>query len=275
MELTPAAEQILVDPATCSSVYGPVRSWRMGWSLGVDLICVNSVCSFDCVYCQLGRINVRINERRLFVPTDKFRRDLEASDWRRAEVVTFSGSGEPTLAANLGEGIQVAKETTGKPVIVLTNGTLLGDAAVRRELAEADRVFIKLDAATEEGFRRINRPVAGITLETVVRGSESFRAEFPGWLGVQMMFLPNSKDSLEGYLRLLERIRPDEIQVNTPTRPYPDGWYLESRGSHEGVSYPARPLKPLSPKRLREIEDFFQDRLPGVMIKRAPAKEQD
>ncbi|GAB4232141.1 MAG: hypothetical protein Kow00109_04500 [Acidobacteriota bacterium] len=273
MELPLAPEQIRVDPTSCSTVYGPVRSWRVGWSLGIDLICVNSVCSFDCVYCQLGRINVRINERRRFVPSEKVRRDLEASEWRRADVVTFSGSGEPTLAANLGEAIQIVKEVTGKPTLVLTNGTLLGDAGVRAELAQADRVFVKLDAATEESFRRVNRPVDGVTLETVVRGSERFRDEYRGWLGVQMMFLPNSKDSLEDYLPLLERIRPNEVQVNTPTRPYPDGWYLESRGSHDGVSYPARPLKPLPPDRLREIEDFFEQHLPGVLIKRAPVAD--
>ena len=89
-----------------STVYGPVNSWRVGRSLGVDVLCVNSVCSFRCVYCQLGRINVHTAERRVYVPTERVLEDLRASDWRGADVITLSGSGEPTLAANLGEVVR-------------------------------------------------------------------------------------------------------------------------------------------------------------------------
>ena len=145
-----------------SSVYGPVRSWRVGMSLGVDPICINSVCSFNCTYCQLGLIQVRINERQVFVPTDKVMKDLAVSRWREADIITVSGSGEPTLAANLGEIVEGLKAYTGKPVLVLTNGTLLHVPAVQADLNRCDKVFVKLDAATEETFRRINRPVPGV-----------------------------------------------------------------------------------------------------------------
>lgn len=258
-----------------STVYGPVHSWRVGWSLGIDLILVNSICSFNCVYCQLGRIRVHTLERKLFVPTHRVRQDLVQSDWRKADVVTFSGSGEPTLALNLGEAVEAVRDLTGKPQVILTNGTLLHDPQVRQDAARADRVFVKLDAASETTFRRINRPVQGITLESVVAGAEQFRREFQGWLGVQIMFLPNSRDPVEAYLPLLQRIGPNEIQVNTPTRPYPgDEWHLESRGSHGEVRYPARPLKTLSPQRLAEIEDYFEKTLPGVVIRRVPTRRK-
>src|SRR5919205_4089394 len=104
-----------------STVYGPVDSWRVGRSLGVDLLCVNSVCSFRCVYCQLGRINVHTGERRVYVPTEKVLADLRASAWREADIITLSGSGEPTLAANMGEVISEIKGRTHRPVLVLTN----------------------------------------------------------------------------------------------------------------------------------------------------------
>ncbi|MFZ0427293.1 MAG: radical SAM protein [Acidobacteriota bacterium] len=256
-----------IDLARTSTVYGPVPSWRVGASLGVDLICVNSVCSFNCSYCQLGNIQIRTNQRRLFVPTAKVLEDLERSDWRSADIITFSGSGEPTLALNLGEAIVAIRERTCKPTLVLTNGTLLGDRQVRKELGDADRVFVKLDAATDETLRRVNRPVEGVTLEGIVEASCRFRKEYSGWLGLQMMFLPNTRDSLEDYARLIRRIQPNEIQVNTPTRPYPDGWYLASRGSHDGVDYPAHPLKPLSTERLQEIEDALTALLPDVRIR--------
>ncbi len=256
-----------IDLARTSTVYGPVPSWRVGASLGVDLICVNSVCSFNCSYCQLGNIQIRTNQRRLFVPTAKVLEDLERSDWRSADIITFSGSGEPTLALNLGEAIVAIRERTCKPTLVLTNGTLLGDRQVRKELGDSDRVFVKLDAATDETLRRVNRPVEGVTLEGIVEASCRFRKEYSGWLGLQMMFLPNTRDSLEDYARLIRRIQPNEIQVNTPTRPYPDGWYLASRGSHDGVDYPAHPLKPLSTERLQEIEDALTALLPDVRIR--------
>ncbi len=256
-----------IDLSRVTTVYGPVRSWRVGASLGVDLICINSVCSFNCSYCQLGSIQVRTNQRRSFVPTEKVLRDFEVSNWREADVITFSGSGEPTLALNLGEVIAGIKDRTDKPTLVLTNGTLLDRKDVRKELKLSNRVFVKLDAATPETFRRVNRPVASVKLEGIVEAACRFREEYSGWLGLQMMFLPNTRDSLEDYARLIRRIRPNEVQVNTPTRPYPDGWYLASRGSHDGVDYPARPLKPLSTERLQEIEDALTALLPDVRIR--------
>ncbi|HMS11341.1 MAG TPA: radical SAM protein, partial [Pyrinomonadaceae bacterium] len=114
-----------------NSIYGPVDSWRLGRSLGVDVLCVDSICSFECVYCQLGKINRVTTDRGVFVPTEKIIRDLQMADWRSADVITFSGSGEPTLAANLGEIITAIRELTGEPIAILTNSTLLGDANVR------------------------------------------------------------------------------------------------------------------------------------------------
>ena len=113
-----------------SSVYGPVHSWRVGASLGIDLLLTTSTCSFNCIYCQLGDIQLKTAERRIYVPTDRLERDLRQSAWEQADIVTFSGSGEPTLALNLAEAIHLVKEYTNKPVMVLTNATLLHDAAV-------------------------------------------------------------------------------------------------------------------------------------------------
>lgn len=256
-----------VDPATVSTVYGPVKSWRVGASLGIDLLCVNSICSFNCSYCQLGSIQVRIDSRHVFVSTEKVMADLEASDWQSADIITFSGNGEPTLALNLGEVIERIKARTGKPTLVLTNGTLLHREDVRSELLLSDRVYVKLDSATEAGFIRVNRPVPGVTLEGVVESAVKFRELYQGVLGVQIMFLPGTRDTPEDFAALLKRIRPDEVQVNTPTRPYPDAWYLDSRGSHDRVEYPSKPLKPISRQRLIEIQSEFARLLPGIPIR--------
>jgi wyosine [tRNA(Phe)-imidazoG37] synthetase (radical SAM superfamily) len=234
--------------------------------LGVDLLCLNSICSFNCTYCQLGSIQVRINQRRLFVSTKKVLEDLEKSDWPKADIITFSGSGEPTLARNLGEAHSQIKLRTGKPTLLLTNGTQLDQPDLRSELQPFDRVYVKLDAATESSFRRVNRPVEGVTLEGIVEASAQFRSEYKGLLAVQMMLLFSNLDSAEDYASVLKRIQPDEVQINTPTRPYPDSWYLDSRGSHGSVGYPAKPLKLLSPSKVKEMAAEMRRVLPDLKI---------
>jgi wyosine [tRNA(Phe)-imidazoG37] synthetase (radical SAM superfamily) len=191
-----------------SSVYGPVNSWRVGRSLGVDLLCVDSVCSFRCVYCQLGRINVHTAERRVYVPTEKVLADLSRSDLAGADVVTLSGSGEPTLAANLGEVIRGIKLLTRKPVVVLTNSAHLWDAQVRRQLSVADRVFCKLDAADERTFRRVNRPAEGVTLRSTVEGIRRLRAEYAGRLCVQLMLTALNRRQAQEFAALLRYLPP-------------------------------------------------------------------
>ncbi len=223
-----------------STIYGPVDSWRFGRSLGVDLILRTSVCSFNCVYCQLGDIQVVTGGRRLFVPTARVMADLAASPWRGSDIITFSGSGEPTLATNLGEAIREVGAMTGITTHVLTNGTLLDDPDVADALSLADRVSVKLDAADEETFRRVNRPVPGVTLAGIVEAAARFRRAYRGHLDSQVMFLPANRGMAEKLCDLLLRIRPDEVQLNTPRRAYPSEWFLETRGRYDYSQAPAR-----------------------------------
>ena len=241
-----------------SAVYGPVDSWRVGRSLGVDLLCVDSVCSFRCVYCQLGRINVHTGERRVYVPTERVLEELRASDLAGADVVTLSGSGEPTLAANLGEVIRGIKRLTDKPVVVLTNSAHLWDAHVRRELSRADAVFCKLDAADEETFRRVNRPAGGVTLRRTFEGIRRLRAEYAGRLAVQLMLLPLNKERAAEFAALLRCLRPDEVQLNSPSRAVPRAWSPDARGrpapdEREGVM-----LKAVSHAEAAEFANYLR-----------------
>jgi wyosine [tRNA(Phe)-imidazoG37] synthetase (radical SAM superfamily) len=248
-----------------STVYGPVDSWRVGRSLGVDVLCVDSVCSFRCVYCQLGRINVHTVERRVYVPTERVLADLHRSDWRGADVVTLSGSGEPTLAANLGEVVCGIKWLTGKPVLVLTNSAHLSDAEVRRDLARADTVFCKLDAADEETFQRVNRPARGVTLRTTFQGIRRFRAEYAGRLCIQLMLLPLNSSRAAEFADLLRFLRPDEVQLNAPRRAVPRAWTLDARGSHAPSEREGVMLKTVSPAEAAEFEDYLR-RTTGLNI---------
>ena len=221
-------------------VYGPVSSWRLGRSLGIDPICAEGkICSFDCVYCSLGRTTVKTIDRRTFVPAEIVEQDLEKVLKRvKADVITFSGTGEPTLAKNLGELIEIARDVSGLPVAVLTNSSLQFRKDVRRELARADIVKGKLDASNEGLLRLINRPHEKILLSKIVTGLKKFRKEFAGRFELEVMFVPENKDFSGAISEMMKTIEPDEVQINTPLRP--------------------SPVRPLTPKELKEVQRDFK-----------------
>lgn len=217
-----------------SSVYGPVTSWRFGRSLGIDPIGPVSTCSFNCAYCQLGEIEQKTSERRVFVASEQIRRDLAAFSPWDVDIVTLSGSGEPTLALNLAEILETVKEITGRSVAVLTNSTLFGEAAVRQALETADIVAAKLDAVSQEQLRRINHPVMGIDWASIWSGLAEFRRQWSGKLAIQTMVLASwSVADQAQYIHLMQQLQPDEIQLNTPTRPRPRQRQLETRGNDQ------------------------------------------
>lgn len=249
-----------------STVYGPVNSWRFGRSLGIDLIRDLSTCSFNCIYCQLGDIQKKTAERQLFIPTEQVLADLERSAWQEADIITFSGSGEPTLALNCGEVIRAIKAKTGKPIMVLTNGTLLSDSQVRADLMDADQVAIKLDAATDAGLKQMNRPVEGISLTSIILGSKAFRAEYLGKLAIQTMFMPVNLKEVDALADIIREIQPDEVQLNTPKRPYPLSWHVDSRGNHTGnQEYQTVSLKTVSQDTADTLEQTLRDKT-GIPI---------
>jgi wyosine [tRNA(Phe)-imidazoG37] synthetase (radical SAM superfamily) len=176
-------------------------------------------CSFDCAYCQLGRTRHHTAERREFVPISRLVAELEAIPELDLDYVTFSGTAEPTLAANLGEAIAAVKSMLSPPVAVLTNSSLMGDPEVRGALRHADQVVAKLDAPTEELLRLISRPVPGITLDKIHAALHSFRAEYKGRLALQVMFYQANRDQGEALAALARELDPYEVEINTPLRP--------------------------------------------------------
>jgi wyosine [tRNA(Phe)-imidazoG37] synthetase (radical SAM superfamily) len=204
-------------------IFGPVPSRRLGLSLGVDIIPLKS-CTLDCVYCQLGRSSDLTNERRDFVPVADVISQLKArlEEGVKADYITISGSGEPTLNLSLGKIIGEIRKLTEMPIAILTNGTLLFDAAVREDCAKADVVLPSLDAGDAETFAKINRPHKGIHFEMIVEGLCKFRKEFAGqiWLEVFIVEGINTGDTqLENIKDIIGRIRPEKVQLNTAVRP--------------------------------------------------------
>ncbi len=227
------------------TVYGPVPSRRLGVSLGIDPVCSttgNRVCTFDCVYCQLyilGPTNYTVS-RKVFVPTRDVEKDLEeALESASPDIITLSGTGEPTLARNLGEIIKVARDVSTVPIAILTNSSLMPDDSVRRDLCLLDNVVAKLDAPDFETFKKINRPADGIRLGEIINSLRRFRQEYSGKLSMQMMFINENKNCARALAELAVTIRPDEVQIDTPLRPCR--------------------LKPLPRHELEEIKQVFLD----------------
>ncbi|AIE74014.1 hypothetical protein D082_14860 [Synechocystis sp. PCC 6714] len=189
------------------------------------------------------------------------------------DVITLSGSGEPTLAKNLEEILQGIKTLTGKPTLVLTNATLLNDPKVQQELAWADKVSVKLDGLWPTQLKKINRPIAAIDLEQILTGIQTFQQEFRGELSVQTMVIqPWDQTAENRYVELLSLIKPTEVQLNSPTRPKPLQRELEGRGNHTGTPYGDRPvlqLKCVDRQTLHGLAERLQHQT-GITVRCAP-----
>jgi wyosine [tRNA(Phe)-imidazoG37] synthetase (radical SAM superfamily) len=164
----------------------------------------------------------------------------------RVDVVTFSGSGEPTLNKDLGWMLRELKRKTGTPLAVITNGSLLFREDVREDLSVADVVLPSLDAVNEQTFRKINRPHASISVDRVVEGLRTFRSVYKGKIWLEIMLargINDTAEELERFRTVLGGISVDKIQLNTITRPAPD----------EGV-------KPLEASNLASVREMLGTR---------------
>ncbi len=209
-----------------SHLFGPVPSRRLGLSLGVDLV-PPKTCTFDCLYCEVGR-TTHLTRRRQPHQVEEIIRELEdylASPPAALDYVTMAGSGEPTLNLGLGEIIAAVKRLTDTPVAVLTNGSLFYLPEVRAAVADADVIVPSLDAGREETFRLINRPHPGLSLDLVVAGLRALRQEYKGQIWLEIMVLKNINDreeELTALKGLLREVAPDKVQLNTAARPVAD-----------------------------------------------------
>jgi wyosine [tRNA(Phe)-imidazoG37] synthetase (radical SAM superfamily) len=207
-------------------VFGPVPSRRLGFSLGVDPI-PRKYCNFDCIYCQVGKTIRTETERKSFFDRGELVEEIlqHLQGGRPVDVITFSGSGEPTLNEDLGRMIRELKRKTGTPLAVITNGSLLFREDVQEDLLPADIVLPSLDAVDAETFLKINRPHPSVSIDAVVNGLRTFRSVFKGKIWLEIMLAKGINDTPEQIERLNEvlgTISVDKIQLNTITRPAPE-----------------------------------------------------
>ncbi len=198
-------------------------SRRLGRSLGVDLTPFKT-CSLDCIFCQLGRTTRQTLERKEYVPTGHVTAELDAwtAEGGKADVVTLAGSGEPTLHSRFGDVLDFARKRTGLPAVLLSNGTLFGDPAVRQAARQADIVKLSLSAWDQASFEQVNRPHPDLRFDRIVEGQRAFRREYRGrlWIEVFLVWGTNSVTrDVKKIAALVDSIGPDEIHLNTAVRP--------------------------------------------------------
>lgn len=204
-------------------LFGPVPSRRFGLSLGLDLTPFKT-CSLDCVFCQLGRTTNQTVERKEYVPTDAVCAELE--EWLRADgkadYITLSGSGEPTLHSRFGDVLDFIDKHSRIPSVLLTNGSMLDQPDVRESARKARVVKISLSAWDAASYRWVNRPHPALQFNRLVEGLKQFRAEFKGllWMEVFMIGGMNSvPNDVKKIAAIAKEISPDRVHLNTAVRP--------------------------------------------------------
>ncbi len=209
-------------------LFGPVPSRRLGRSLGVDIVPLKT-CSFDCIFCQVGRTTELTLKRAVYVDTDEvideLTRWLYSGD--TADYITLSGSGEPTLHTEFGSLLEYVKEKSIIPAALLTNGSLLYMPEVRADALKADVVKVSLSAWDESSFRLMNRPAPELTYDRVYGGIKNFSYDFCGELWVEVFLVDGINDKPEQVKKIASEVNAlnaDVVHLNTVVRPPSENW---------------------------------------------------
>lgn len=206
--------------------FGPVPSRRLGKSLGINNITANKICSYSCIYCQVGLTRKFSAEPQEFYSPEVVYREVrehlaKLTPEERPDYLTFVANGEPTLDIQLGESISRLKEFN-IPVAVITNASMLWDAQIRQNLKLADWVSVKIDAGDELHWKKINRPSKQISFQQYLSGLLKFTGEYSGKLVSETMLVKDVNDTVEDFkktVKLVNMVMPSVAYISIPTRP--------------------------------------------------------
>ena len=229
-------------------LYGPVPSRRLGRSLGIDLV-PHKICTYDCIYCQIGKTTEKTLQRKEYVPVQEILEEVEAflkEEHAPIDYLSLGGSGEPTLHSKIRSIIEGIQTITVLPVAVITNGSLFYERELREDLLRADVVLPSLDAVSPEVFEKINRPGPSFSIENVIWGLIEFRKVYQGQIWLEILFCKGINDTpeeLQEMKKAIDRIMPNQIHLNTVVRPPSE-----------------RYVTPLTQEELEKIRAFFGER---------------
>ncbi len=227
--------------------FGPVPSRRLGRSMGINNI-PPKICTYSCIYCQLGRTLKMQVEREKFYDVEEVVEDVKrkVKEAENAEehidYLTFVPDGEPTLDINLGKEIEGLKQL-GIKIAVITNASLIWREDVRNELYKADWVSLKVDAASESIWRRVDRPHGKLSLDEILEGMQIFSRNFEGELVTETMLIDGVNDGyeeMENISSFVHGLSPRKSYISIPTRP------------------PAENIKPASEDKINAAFQIFE-----------------
>ena len=211
--------------------FGPVPSRRLDQSLGINNI-PPKICTYSCIYCQLGRTkNLQITRRSFYTPKEisiEVEKKVESAKEKgeKIDYLTFVPDGEPTLDSNIAEEIEILRSLDIK-IAVISNSSLIWRKDVRDELSKADWVSLKIDAVTQSIWRKINRPYKDLDLNKILKGITEFVNSFNGELVTETMLIHNindNNDELEKVATFISGLKPNKSYISIPTRPPAETW---------------------------------------------------
>ena len=225
-------------------VFGPIPSRRLGRSLGINNI-PPKICSYSCVYCQVGLTDsMSVNRRKFFSSEDIYNEvEKRISQLREAgekiDYLSFVPDGEPTLDINLGKTIEMLKAFDIR-IAVISNSSLLWDDSVKRDLMQADWLCLKIDTVDNNIWHRINRPHNQLDLPKILNGIEEFASSYKGILCTETMLVNGINDNIEllkETAQLISRLNPEKAFILTPVRPPAENWVKSSRKDNLNTAY--------------------------------------
>jgi wyosine [tRNA(Phe)-imidazoG37] synthetase (radical SAM superfamily) len=173
--------------------FSSIKSCRLGKSLGINNIPTKKICSYSCIYCQIGITDEYRSTRAIFydpsVIYEKVKKHLSIlKEKDRPDYLTFVANGKPTLDINLGQSIKKLK-AFNIPIAVITNASLLKSSSVREDLQLADWVSVKIDTADEKIWKKINRSYTKIYFDDYLSGLIQFSQEYKDKLATETMLV--------------------------------------------------------------------------------------
>jgi len=211
--------------------FGPVPSRRLGKSLGINNI-PPKICTYSCVYCQLGRTkNMQVKQDEFYKPSEivhAVKNKVKEARIRKEPIdyLTFVPDGEPTLDINLGKEIELLR-SHGIKIAVITNASLIWEKKVQENLQKADWVSLKIDTVDRDIWYRINRPHGSLKLEKIMNSISEFSHRFNGELVTETMLVENvddSVDALEKTASFISGLKTKKSYISIPTRPPAEHW---------------------------------------------------
>jgi wyosine [tRNA(Phe)-imidazoG37] synthetase (radical SAM superfamily) len=226
-------------------IFGPVKSRRLGVSLGINLLPINrKMCNFNCIYCEcgwtdkIGKMSNHLPDRTEVFEALENKLSVMKETGQYPDVITFAGNGEPTLHPGFPGIIDDTlilrdKYFPNAKIVVLSNATTITDPDVKEALLKVDKNILKLDSAYDSTVKIHNQSGVKFKVEDLIENLASFR----GKLIIQTLFLrgiyngtviDNTTDvEIEAWLRAIEKIKPSEVMIYTISRDTPEGSQLK------------------------------------------------